>query len=194
MEITSSIVVKRVTFFVWLVYIVIRVNCDLWFFCFFLLLFFYGAFHFGALRYMVGPDEAQLSTLWTELRLGRSVKTEKSFSQNASLQITKSFPTQGFPGLLDRLRWQHCQQGGFLHRGRLIETPSENTNLWEHSHRELSNKGLFCATFLLKKPIVLNVQFYSALTWNIQGSSELKLVFFLSLLLQLCASSLKAIN
>lgn len=74
-------------------------------------------------RYMLGPDEAQLSTLWTELRLGRSVKTEKSFSQNASLQITKSFPTQGFPGLLDRLRWQHCQRGGFYTEAGWLKLP-----------------------------------------------------------------------
>lgn len=85
--------------------------------------FFYSAFHFVAHRYMLGPDEAQLSTLWTELRLGRSVKTEKSFSQNASLQITKSFPTQGFPGLLDRLRWQHCQRGGFYTEAGWLKLP-----------------------------------------------------------------------
>ena len=61
--------------------------------------------YFVAHSYKVSLEETLLSTLCTEPWLGRSVKIEKSFSQNASLQITKSFPTQGFPGLLERLRW-----------------------------------------------------------------------------------------
>lgn len=47
---------------------------------------------FVACSYKVSLEETPLSTLCTEPWLGRSVKIEKSFSQNASLQITKSFP------------------------------------------------------------------------------------------------------
>lgn len=93
---------------------------------------------------MVGPDEAQLSTLWTELRLGRSVKTEKSFSQNASLQITKSFPTQGFPGLLDRLRWQHCQRGGFYTEAGWLKLPQRTETSGNAVTGNCPTRGFLC--------------------------------------------------
>lgn len=59
---------------------------------------FLTAFTFVAHSCEFSLGETLLSTLCTDPWLGRSVKIEKSFSQNASIQITKSFPLRVFLG------------------------------------------------------------------------------------------------